>query len=65
MAIIFDPQKSAKNIAERGLSFARAADLEWDTALVKEDTRKDYGEIRLQILAFLEGRYTQRGDATQ
>jgi uncharacterized DUF497 family protein len=34
MAIGFDPAKNERNIAERGLSFERVADLEWDTGLV-------------------------------
>ena len=28
--------------------------LEWETAIVVEDTRRDYGETRLQVLALLE-----------
>ncbi len=54
MRITFDPAKNERNIAERGLPFARAAELEWDTALAIEDTRRDYGETRLRILALLE-----------
>ena len=34
MAVTFDPEKNAKNIAERGLSFERVAELDWDTALI-------------------------------
>jgi hypothetical protein len=30
--------------------------LEWETALVVEDIRKDYGETRLQVLALMDGR---------
>ncbi len=56
MPITFDPAKNERNIAERGLSFERVADLEWDSALVREDTRRDYGETRLRILALLDGR---------
>jgi uncharacterized DUF497 family protein len=56
MPITFDPAKNARNIAERGLSFERVADLEWDTALVAEDTRRDYGETRLRVFALLDGR---------
>jgi uncharacterized DUF497 family protein len=29
---------------------------EWETARVVEDTRRDYGETRLQVLALLDGR---------
>ena len=56
MRITFDPAKNEKNIAERGLSFALAAELEWEGALTIEDTRHDYGETRLRVLALLNGR---------
>jgi uncharacterized protein len=46
MAIAFDPRKSAKNIEERGLSFELAHSMEWETALIIVDDRKDYGETR-------------------
>jgi uncharacterized DUF497 family protein len=52
----FDPAKNAKNIAERGLSFVLAAELDWEAALVVEHTRHDYGEMRLRVLALLHGR---------
>ena len=58
MAFTFDREKSAKNIAERGLSFDLVERLEWETAIVVEDTRRDYGETRLQVLALLT--YTWR-----
>ena len=44
MRITFDPAKNARNVAERGLPFERIADLEWLTAVIVEDLRKDYGE---------------------
>jgi uncharacterized DUF497 family protein len=56
MAVTFDPEKNARNIAERGLSFGRVAELEWDTAVIAEDTRGDYGEPRLLVMARLDGR---------
>jgi len=68
MRLTFDPAKNARNIAERGLSFERVAELDWETAVAQEDTRKDYGETRLQVLAYLGERLhaaviTMRGDA--
>jgi uncharacterized DUF497 family protein len=54
MRFTFDPAKNDKNVAQRGLSFALAAELDWEAAL--EDTRHDYGEMRLRVLAFLHGR---------
>jgi hypothetical protein len=50
IAVTFDPEKNAKNIAERGLSFERTAELDWDAALIAEDTRRDYGETRLLVM---------------
>lgn len=68
MRLTFDPAKNARNVAERGLSFERVTELDWETAVSQEDTRKDYGETRLQVLAFLGKRLhaavvTIRGDA--
>ena len=48
MKIGYDPTKNAWNIGERGLSFAAVAWLDWNTALERRDTRKDYGEARFQ-----------------
>lgn len=56
MAISFDPAKNERNIAARGISFERAAVFEWDTALIAEDTRRDYGERRFQALGVVDGR---------
>lgn len=56
MTISYDPAKNEKNIAERGISFERAADFEWASALVVEDRREDYGELRFQALGFIETR---------
>ena len=56
MAVTFDPEKNARNIVERGLSFERVAELDWDTAVIVEDTRHDYGEPRLRVMARLDGR---------
>lgn len=56
MAITYDPDKNENNIRERGISFDRAAEFEWSSALVVEDKRKDYGEPRFQALGFTEER---------
>lgn len=68
MSICFDRTKNEWNIAERGISFEIAAEFEWDTALVVEDARRDYGERRYQALGFIARRlhslvFTPRGDA--
>jgi hypothetical protein len=54
--ITFDPAKNEWNLRERGLSFERAADFEFDTAVSVEDRRHDYGERRIVAVGYLDGR---------
>ena len=56
MEITFDPAKNERNIRERGLSFERAVDFDFETALRVEDTRRDYGERRFVAVGFLDER---------
>ena len=56
MLIEFDANKNDTNIRDRGLSFERAANFDFETAVFKQDTRRDYGEIRLRTLGYLDGR---------
>lgn len=51
-----DSTKEDRNLAERGLSLDLAEHLDWTTALIWEDTRKDYGERRYCVLGFLGDR---------
>lgn len=51
-----DPAKDERNLSERGFSLDLAAALDWTTALIWEDTRKDYGERRYSVLGFIEDR---------
>lgn len=62
-----DPKKERRNLAERGLSLDLAEELDWATALIWEDRRKDYGERRYCVLGFIEERlhsvvFTPRND---
>jgi uncharacterized DUF497 family protein len=54
--VSFDPAKNERNISSRGISFESAEQFEWDTALVAEDLRKEYGERRFLALGLIEGR---------
>jgi uncharacterized protein len=56
MDITYDPAKNARNLAERGLSFDRAADLVWADAVVWEDRRKAYPERRFVAVGYLDAR---------
>lgn len=46
MDIDFDATKDDSNRAKHGVSLSAARQLEWDTAIVWPDNRKDYGEAR-------------------
>ncbi len=65
--ISFDPVKSQRNEMERGLPFTWVQAMEWDTSLIKEDRRKDYGERRFLAMGKIQGRlhavvFTPRND---
>ena len=40
----------------RGIPFDLASAFEWDSALIAQDLRKDYGERRFLALGLIEGR---------
>lgn len=56
MLIEFDPVKDSANQAKHGVSLATAGLIDWETALVRQDSRKDYGEDRFQALGTVDGR---------
>lgn len=65
LRIEFDPQKDRVNREKHSVSLALARDLEWDEALIHEDTRMAYGEIRMIAVAPIRSRlyvvvYTDR-----
>ncbi len=67
MKITFDPAKDAVNIAKHSVSMALASELDWESAQLWLDTRKEYGEIRIIVLALMKTRlfyvvFTDRGD---
>lgn len=53
MKIDFDIEKSNKNLSERNLSFERAIDFEWESAIFSEDDRFFYPERRFVALGYL------------
>ncbi len=61
LAITFDPDKNERNIRERGLSFERAAEFDFDTAVFETQVRNDetrrvaigYLDKRLHLLCYL------------
>lgn len=56
MHIAFDAPENARTVANRGLSFELVADPDCETAAVREDRRRDYGERRVLVSAFLANR---------
>ena len=54
--ISYDPTKNEHNIAQRGLSFERATEFDFETALFAVGARHDYGEIRHRALGWLDSR---------
>jgi uncharacterized DUF497 family protein len=56
MLLEFDLDKNAKNIRERGIGFERFADLNPETAIIVEDTRRDYGERRARVWGIIDQR---------
>ena len=53
MRVTYDPAKSQRTEAIRGLSFAMAEDFDWSDAFIAEDTREDYPEQRYQALGLI------------
>ena len=53
MVVEFDPEKSARNVEERGLAFDLVNEFDWSTALILEGDRQDYGELRLVVFGLI------------
>ena len=54
--IHFDPVKNERNLRDRGLSFERATEFDFATALVGVDDRNEYGEVRYVAIGMLAER---------
>jgi uncharacterized DUF497 family protein len=66
MRVTYDPEKRERTLRERGLDFEDAQVVFDGVTLEVEDTRKDYGEVRIICFGLLVGRvvvvgYTPRG----
>ena len=49
--VSFDPNKDKANKHKHGVSLSAAEGMDWEAALIWEDDRRDYGEVRLVALA--------------
>ena len=66
----YDSAKAAANLAKHKVSFAEAELFDWETALVVEDDRMDYGERRYVSIGLIRGRahvmvFTRRDTAVR
>ncbi|MFT3974248.1 MAG: BrnT family toxin [Amaricoccus sp.] len=52
----WDPAKRLENLAKHGVDFTAAHVFDWDTAVVFEDGRKDYGEARFLAYGYVSTR---------
>jgi len=67
MQIEFDTNKRDRALAERGMDFARAAEVFSGPTVTLPDSRQNYGEERFITVGALDGRmvvlvWTQRGE---
>ena len=70
MTYEWDSAKAEINEAKHGVAFEAALDFDWDTALVAEDDRFDYGEPRFIAFGLIADRlhvlvYTMRGETVR
>ncbi len=54
MDLDYDPAKRQSNLEKHGVDFDDAVHFGFSTALVWEDERVDYGEVRWVAIGFLE-----------
>jgi uncharacterized DUF497 family protein len=54
--LTFDPAKDVENVRNHGISLRRAEDFDFAAALYERDDREDYGEVRYNVLGFLDAR---------
>ena len=56
MHITLDPDKNERNIRERDLPFELASEFQFETAHIRVDARREYGETRYSALGTLHDR---------
>jgi uncharacterized DUF497 family protein len=67
---IWDERKRAANLRKHGVDFAIMEHFEFDTAVIRIDDRRDYGEVRHRAFGMIDGRlhvlvFTARGAQTR
>jgi uncharacterized DUF497 family protein len=56
MKIVFDAKKDSINQIKHGVSLATAELMEWETAVIWQDNRYDYQEVRMIALGYIGNR---------
>jgi len=56
MEVTYSVSKNAENIRKHGISLARAADFDMDSALIYHDDSQDYGEVRYHAVGWLDAK---------
>lgn len=56
MHVTFDPRKRDQTLRERGLDFARAAEIFGGPRVTEDDLRRPYGELRHVTVGCLDSR---------
>ncbi|MBK4739137.1 BrnT family toxin [Noviherbaspirillum pedocola] len=56
MEIEYDSAKDENNVRKHGVSLADAGLIDWSSALIRRDLRRDYEEQRYQAFGMLNGR---------
>jgi len=56
MEFVYDAAKSDSNTIKHGMALAEAALFEWDDAVLWNDERNDYGEVRRCAIGYIGNR---------
>lgn len=56
MEVTYSASKNAENIRKHGISLARAADFDLDSAILYYDDSQDYGEVRYHAVGWLDAK---------
>ncbi len=60
MHIEYDPTKDEANQRKHGVSLADAGSIDWSTALIRRDDRREYTEQRFQAFGFIQNQAKRR-----
>lgn len=56
MSYEWDETKRISNICKHGVDFEEVHRFEWSTAIIKQDTRCNYGELRIEAKGMIADR---------